>query len=52
MPATFDRETEGRVDLGPYVVVVDREFRQRGRDVEPRKRERRSAEIVAGGQRL
>ena len=51
MPAALDGEAERPIDLGPHVIVVDGELRQRGRDIEQRERMRRGAEIVAGGQR-
>ena len=44
-------KAERAIDLGPHVIVVDREFCQRGRDVEQRERMRGGAQIVAGGQR-
>ena len=47
MPAAFDGKSERAIDLGPHIIVVDREFRQRGRDVEQREGMRRGAQIVA-----
>ena len=49
MPAAFDRKAERGVDLGPHIIVVDRELRQRGRDIEHGEGMRRGAQIVAGG---
>ena len=37
------------VDLGPHIIVIDREFCQRGCDVEQRKGMGGGAQIVAGG---
>ena len=51
MAAAFDRKAERAVDLGPHVIFVDRKLRQRGRDIEQRKRVRGGAQIVAGGKR-
>ena len=51
MPAALDGKAERAIDLGPHVIVVDRELCQRGRDIEQRKRMRGGAQIVAGGER-
>ena len=50
-PASIGKAERG-VDLGPHVVVVDRELGQRGRDVEHRKGVRGGAQVVAGFERL
>ncbi len=48
MPAALDRKAERAVDVGPYIIVVNRKFGQRGRDVEHRERMRGGPQIVAG----
>ena len=52
MAAGLDGKAERGVDLGPHIIVVDREFSERGRDIEQSKRMRGGAQIVARGERL
>ena len=47
MPAALDDEVERAVDLGPHVVPLDRELRQRRRHVERRQRFRRFLDRAA-----
>src|SRR5207248_10606899 len=49
--SAFDGETERAIDLGPYIIVVDRELRQRGRNIQQCERMRCGAQIVASGER-
>src|SRR5258708_5281849 len=52
MTAGLDGKAEGVVDFGPYIILIDREFGERGRNVEQREGMRGSAQIVADRERL
>ena len=49
-PASMAKPSEDH--LGQHVIIVDREFRQRGRDIEQREGMRGGAQIVAGFERV